>query len=59
VSVGVEHLRAARELFQQLGSTVWYERAGSLLAEGDLLPDDPPPDDGSATGLTRQVPLPA
>nr|MDT0659147.1 BTAD domain-containing putative transcriptional regulator [Micromonospora sp. DSM 115978] len=36
VSVGVSHLRAARELFQQLGSTTWYERASSLLAAADL-----------------------
>ncbi|WBB79882.1 BTAD domain-containing putative transcriptional regulator [Micromonospora sp. WMMD882] len=58
VSVGVAHLRAARDLFQQLGSTLWYERACSLLAEADLLPEEPPSSDGAA-GLARQVPLPA
>ncbi|WP_348774352.1 BTAD domain-containing putative transcriptional regulator [Micromonospora sp. WMMD998] len=33
--VGVEHLRTACDLFQQLGSTMWYDRAASLLAQAE------------------------
>ncbi|SCL66570.1 AfsR/SARP family transcriptional regulator [Micromonospora eburnea] len=43
ISGGMEHLRAACDLFEHLGSTVWYERANSLLADADLLTAHPDP----------------
>jgi DNA-binding SARP family transcriptional activator len=36
IAAGVEHLRAACGLFEQLGSTVWLERANTLLTELDI-----------------------